>query len=142
MSYQSFKWNTEDQSTPERALWCSIFLTFIEDMNHYLTLKNEALTSNKEFFDLKNKNVDYSGVASREKYIEIIEARIKQLLQGANQNYIKSAFDVLDLNHSQFVSRLKWQYENNAKVNLALFTEKEMFQFTDEQNEDDDFDYF
>jgi hypothetical protein len=142
MLERPFKFKDEQESTPERALWCSIFLTFIEDMNHYLGLKAQVLSSDKKFFNLKNKNVDCSGIVTKQRYLDIIEMRIKQLFELANQKYIKSAFDTLDMDHPSFISRMRWQYENNAKINLSIFTERDHFQFQNREEEEYGYDDF
>lgn len=116
--------------TPERTLWCSIFLTFIEDMNFYISLKNKVLRSKKTRFAL-GKEVLSTGTVTKNKYIAILESKIRALLLQAESQYIQDAFLILGLDHSSFLQRLVWQYQNNAKITLAVVSEKERIEFQD-----------
>lgn len=109
------KWR---ELTPEKALWCTVFVTFFEDMNHYIRLKSRAIRSREKRFDLSNKNLDTAGFVTRDNYINLIDTRQKRLLYNAKHEYIFNLFELLNLNHSTFVRKLEYMYEHDAKVFL------------------------
>jgi len=120
MRYRYYERDSRNlEITPEKALWCSVFVTYFEDMNYYVELKTKLLLSEEQKFDLSNRGLDTTAVVSRDKYLALLELRQRKLLYSAKHPYIKNTFDVLNLDHSSFFKRLLWQYKENSKIKLT-----------------------
>jgi hypothetical protein len=119
MKYHYTRDTRSIEITPEKALWCSVFVTFFEDMNYYIELKTKVLESDKKEFDLKNVGLDTTGVVKKDKYLALLDMRMRRLIYSAKHPYTRQTFDIIDLNHSAFYKRLIWQYKHNAKIKLT-----------------------
>jgi hypothetical protein len=114
-----------DTITPEKALWCAVFITYFEDMNYYIDLKNEVLASGSETFTLKNQKVDRSGVISKAEYLGLLDIRMRRLIRAASHPYTAETFEILGLDHTSFIDRLKWQYRNDIQLRLTEYEQRQ-----------------
>ena len=119
MKYHYTRDSRSIETTPEKALWCSVFVTFFEDMNYYIELKTKVLLSNEKTFDLKNVGLDTTGIVTKDKYLALLDMRMRRLIYSARHPYMRETFDVLDLCHSAFYRRLIWQYKHCTKIKLT-----------------------
>ena len=105
-------------ASPERALWCNVFLTYLEDMNHYIHLKLKAQENLKKRYTLNYRGIDYASPLPKDKFIALLDMRMRRLILSAQQDHVKEVFDNLDMEHSSFVKRLQWQQETLTKIKL------------------------
>jgi len=111
---------TPQDITPEKALWCSILLTYVEDMNHFINLKDEILESKKQLFDVGNMGLEASGVMKKHDLINLIHARMRRLIFMAKNSYTRHIMEILGIHHGRLVSALEYQYKNNVAVKLSF----------------------
>jgi hypothetical protein len=107
--------------TPEKALWCAVFITFFEDMNQCLEQREKVKKSDKERWDLKNAGMDTSIVVSKKQYLSMLNTKMRRLIFVARHQYIKDTFEILGLDHSSFYSRLVWQYRLEEQIKLNWY---------------------
>lgn len=107
--------------TPEKALWCAVFITFFEDMNQCLEQKQKVMESNKDLWDLKNAGMDTSIVVSKKQYLSMLNLKMRRLIFVAKHPYIKETFDILSLDHSSFYRRLVRQYKTEELIKLNWY---------------------
>jgi hypothetical protein len=119
MSYNIASESIHNDITPEKALWCSVMVTFIEDMNHFVDLKIKAGQSDKTHFSLQNLHLDASGILTREKFIELLSSRMRRLIYMAKEPHIRRTFELIGISHSRFVDTLKYQYNTTSKIKLS-----------------------
>lgn len=119
MSYNLDNISIQDDITPEKALWCSVMVTYLEDMNHFVGLKLKALSSDKKEFNLQFNQLDASGMVSKEKFIEVVNSRMRRLIYLAKEPHTRRTFELIGISHSRFIATLKYQYTETAKVKLS-----------------------
>jgi hypothetical protein len=119
MSYNIASESIHNDITPEKALWCSVMVTFIEDMNHFVDLKIKAIQSDKTHFSLQNLHLDASGILTRDKFIELLNSRMRRVIYMAKEPHIQRTFELIGISHSRFIDTLKYQYTKTAKIKLS-----------------------
>lgn len=112
---------SETTLTPEKALWCAVFITFFEDMNQCLEQRQKVKQSEKNLWDLKNAGMDTSIIVSKKQYLSMLNTKMRRLIFVARHQYIKDTFEILGLDYGSFCRRLISQYRTEELIKLNWY---------------------
>jgi hypothetical protein len=97
-------------TTDEKTLWCSVFLTFIEDMNFLVNGKLRILY--RSITDVSPDSL------SRDKRIAKIDRKMLGLIQSFNNEDVKYAMSLTGIDPDTFLRRLEWQRETTTNISI------------------------